>query len=95
MKLPGRYKGGRKRAEQKFSIQCPGGCRWQSKPARFEDAEKEYAQHLLDVHYGILHCAFCPAMLPDWKTLSEHVRDEGHALKKTPLRNGLETHTEI
>lgn len=95
MLLPGRYKGTRKRKQSPVivKIECPG-CGWHSRQSVFEKAEAEYAQHLLDSHYGILHCAFCPAMLPDFATLAAHVKEAQHTLKKKCL-NGSRMHTEI
>lgn len=54
----------------------------------------QYSRHLLDVHYGILHCAFCDAMYPDFGTLGAHVKED-HAEKKTLCLNGLKMHTEM
>lgn len=82
MKLPGRYKGTRKRhaPPQIIIIECPG-CGWRSQPGKSEEADIEYVLHLSNVHHGTLECAFCPKnvrgglrYLPDFQTLAAHVR---------------------
>jgi hypothetical protein len=84
-KLPGRYKGNRKRrpALQLVQIECPG-CGWKSKPVdseKMQPAEREYVRHLTSVHYGLLECAFCDSAvsvglrcLPTFEALARHVR---------------------
>lgn len=81
-KLPGRYKGNRKRAEPPVLVQieCPG-CGWKGTVNKLEPAEMEYVLHLNDCHHGLLECAFCDAeiisrgirCLPDFGTLARHV----------------------
>jgi hypothetical protein len=84
-KLPGRYKGTRKRSLPPVfvKIECPG-CGWKSKAVnseKMQPAEKEYVHHLTSVHYGLLECAFCDdtvsiglRCLPTFATLAQHVR---------------------
>ena len=82
-KLPGRYKGNRKRSPLPAYaiIECPG-CGWRTQPAVITEAEIEYVLHIENVHHGILECAFCdPAVtnrgqriLPTFETLAAHVR---------------------
>lgn len=79
-KLPGRYKGTRKRQEPPVIVQieCPG-CGWKGEANRLEPAEMEYLLHLTDHHYSVLECAFCDQSvsrgircLPDFGTLAAH-----------------------
>jgi hypothetical protein len=74
-KLPGRYKGTRRRTPPPtlIIIECPG-CGWKSFPDPPELAEKSYLTHLTYIHYGYLQCYFCPSYLPDFATLAYHVR---------------------
>jgi hypothetical protein len=81
-KLPGRYKGTRKRKPRPeiIWIECPG-CGWRGHPGKLFNAEAEYVLHLEKIHYGILECAFCDTsicrglrLLPDFETLASHVR---------------------
>lgn len=80
-KLPGRYKGTRKRTAPPVIVQieCPG-CGWKGTPGKLEPAEMEYVAHLSNIHYGLLECAFCDCgisrglrFLPDFATLARHV----------------------
>lgn len=80
-KLPGRYKGNRKRQKPPVIVQveCPA-CGWKGTPGKLEPAEMEYVLHLTNVHYGLLECAFCDRSvsrglrcLPDFGSLSRHV----------------------
>lgn len=79
-KLPGRYKGTRKRQPPPVIVQieCPG-CGWKGNPNKLWPAEAEYVLHLNDVHYSVLECAFCSESvsrgircLPDFATLAAH-----------------------
>ncbi len=82
-KLPGRYKGNRKRAPSPnlVIIECPA-CGWLTQPAIITEAEIDYVLHIENIHHGILECAFCdPAtvnrgqrILPTFETLAAHVR---------------------
>lgn len=81
-RLPGRYKGTRRRQAPRVYIQieCPG-CGWQGEVNEIPLAEMEYLVHLKNVHYGIMECAFCTneisrglRCLPDFATLAAHVK---------------------
>jgi hypothetical protein len=84
-KLPGRYKGNRKKGLPPVfvRIECPG-CGWKSRAVnseKMQPAEKEYVYHLTSIHYGLLECAFCDSAvsvglrcLPTFETLARHVR---------------------
>jgi hypothetical protein len=47
-KLPGRYKGTRRRREPPITAECP--CGWRSRPMNPRKAEKRFAAHLAIRH---------------------------------------------
>lgn len=98
-KLPGRYKGTRKRTAPPVIVQieCPG-CGWKGTPGKLEPAENEYVAHLTNVHYGLLECAFCAngvsrglRCLPDFAGLAAHVHHfHADILEKIKRERGYE-----
>jgi hypothetical protein len=51
VKLPGRYKGARRRREPPIAAECP--CGWKSKPTNPKRAEKRFAGHVALAHIAI------------------------------------------
>jgi hypothetical protein len=47
-KLPGRYKGTRRRREPPIVAECP--CGWRSRPFSPQKAERRYAAHVIVTH---------------------------------------------
>jgi hypothetical protein len=84
-KIPGRYKGTRKRKVSPaiVRVECPG-CGWHSDPLKLNLAEQQYHRHLLRFHYSALHCPYCQNEYPNFDAISLHIRED-HKKKDWPM----------